>query len=147
MKKNNTSKTFDKSLGISPVEQKKGNSRLKLKIKKEHLNHGGIVHGGVLSSLCDVALADAVHTMLKPGQWCVTIQLNIEYMQPAYLGEILYGFGKIKRIGNTLAFVDGGIETQDKRQITKAHGIWFIKHGLSKKIILNKTNNRKMDAV
>lgn len=133
---------FDKTLGIKLAPSKGGQARVKLKVRKDHLNHGGIVHGGVLASLCDVALAEAVHKKLKKEQWCVTIQLNIEYLEPGYLGETLYGYGSLKRMGRHLAFVEGGIETADKRQVTKAHGIWFIKKGPSKKIVSKKPIKR-----
>src|SRR3989338_574283 len=131
--------TFDKKLGIKQVTSKKGYCRIKLDVKQEHLNHGGIVHGGVLATLCDITLAGAVATVMKKEEWCVTIQLNIEYMDPAYFGEPIYGYGKLVRRGKTLAFVEGGVETKDKRKICKAHGIWFIKLGPSRKIKITKS--------
>ena len=130
--------TFDKKIGIKPVSCKKGYCKVKLDIKPHHLNHGGIVHGGVLATLCDISLAGAVATVMKKDQWCVTIQLNVEFLEPAFLGETLFGYGKLVRRGKTLAFVEGGIETKDKKKITKAHGIWFIKSGPSKKIRIKK---------
>ena len=136
MTKNKT--TFDKQLGVKIVNHKKGYCKVRLNVKPQHLNHGGIVHGGVLATLCDVALAGAVATVMNKEEWCVTIQLNIEYMDPAFLGDTLFGFGKLVRRGKTLAFVEGGIETKNKRKITKAHGIWFIKLGPSKKIRIKK---------
>ena len=128
------SKTFDKDLGVKPVILKKGYCEIKLDIKPWHLNHGGIVHGGVLATLCDIALADAVSTMLKENEWCVTAQLNIEYVFPAFPNQAIYGFGKLVKKGNTLAFVEGGVKTKDKKLIAKASGIWVIKLKPDKKI-------------
>ena len=130
--------TFDKNVGVKVVSRKKGYCKVKLDIKSHHLNNGGIVHGGVLATLCDISLAGAVATVMKKEEWCVTIQLNIDFMDPAYLGETIFGYGKVVRRGKTLAFVEGGIEGKDKRKITKAHGIWFIKLGPSKKIKMEK---------
>ena len=124
---------FDKFIGLKTVQRKKGYCKVKLDIKPQHLNRGGIVHGGVLATLCDVALAGAVATRMKKKQWCVTIQLQIQYMSPAFQ-EPIYGYGKVVRIGRTLAFVEGGIETKNKKKITKAHGIWYIKDGPSKRL-------------
>ena len=121
------SKTFDKDLGVKSVILKKGYCEIKLDIKSKHLNHGGIVHGGVLATLCDIALADAVSTRLKENEWCVTAQLNIEYIFPAFSQQSIYGFGKLIKKGNTLAFVEGGVRTKDKKLIAKASGIWVIK--------------------
>ena len=127
--------TFDKKMGIKPVSCKRGYCKVKLDIKPHHLNHGGIVHGGVLATLCDISLAGAVATVMKKDQWCVTIHLSVEYMNYAVLGDRLYAYGKIAKVGKTLAFVDGFIEKRDKTKVAKAHGIWFIKQGPSKKTI------------
>lgn len=118
--------TFDKDLGIKEVSYKKGFCKIKLDLKPRHLNHGGIAHGGVLASLCDVALAGAVSTLMEKTQWCLTAQLDIEYMNPAFPGEI-FAYGKVIKRGKNLAFVEGGIELKDKTVIARSHGIWIIK--------------------
>ncbi len=128
-----TKKTFEKKLGVIPVASKKGYCKLKLKIKPEHLNHGGIVHGGVIATLCDVALAGALNHVLKKDEWCVTAELNIYFLKPAYPKDILFGYGQLVKRGNTLAFVEGKIESADKRQIAIAQGIWVIKSKPGKK--------------
>lgn len=130
--------TFDKKLGVKPQSRKKGYCKVKLVVKKEHLNHGGIVHGGVIATLCDIALAGAVATVMQKEEWCVTIQLNVEFMHPAYLGETIFGIAKLVRRGKTLAFVEGEFVSKNKRKIAKAHGIWYIKLGPSKKIKIKK---------
>lgn len=121
-------KDFYELLGLKVVKRKKGHCKLKLDIKPYHLNRGGIVHGGVLATLCDDSLAGAVGTLMKRNQWCVTVQLQIEYMNPAFPGKPVYGYGKVVRMGKTLAFVEGGVE-QGGKKVTKAHGIWYIKEG------------------
>ena len=131
--------TFDKELGAKLVNSKKGSCRFKLDVKSKHLNHGGIVHGGVLATLCDISLAGAVTDVLGNNEWCVTAQLNIEYLYPAFPEETIFGYGKLVKKGNTLAFVEGGIESKSKRKIAKASGIWVIKSYKSKKIKATKT--------
>ena len=103
------------------------------------LNHGGIAHGGVLATLCDIALAGAVTGAMHKDEWCVTAQLNIEYLYPAFPGEPVFAYGKLVKKGNTLAFVEGGIETKSKKLIAKAQGIWVIKKFPSKNIKKAKT--------
>jgi len=141
-KSKNLNDTFDKGLGIKRAARKKGYSRIELRLKKHHLNHGGIVHGGVLATLCDITLADAVTSVLNKDEWCVTIELTIQYMSPAFLGETIYGVGKLTRRGKTLAFTDGGVEGKDGRRIVKAQGIWFIKKGPSKRVKVSKPVKR-----
>lgn len=118
--------TFDADLGLKEVSSKKGFYKIKLDLESRHLNHGGIAHGGVLASLCDVALAGAVSTLMEKTQWCLTAQLDIEYINPAFSGEI-FAYGKVVKKGRNLAFVEGGVELKDKTIIVKSHGIWIIK--------------------
>ena len=126
--------TFDKKLGVILVSSKKGYCQLKLKVKPEHLNHGGIVHGGVIATLCDIALAGSLTNSLQKDEWCVTAELNIYFLSPAFPKDILFAYGKLIRRGNTLAFVEGWIETRDKRKVAHAQGIWVIKSQSNKKI-------------
>ena len=127
-------KTFDKKLGVIPIISKKGYCKFKLKVKPEHLNHGGIVHGGVLATLCDIALAGSLTDSLQKDEWCVTAELNIYFLSPALPKDTLFAYGKLIRRGNTLAFVEGDIETKDKRKIASAQGIWVIKSKFSKRV-------------
>ena len=129
-----TNKTFDKKLGVILVNSKKGYCKFKLKVKPEHLNHGGIVHGGVLTALCDIALAGSLTDSLQKDEWCVTAELNVYFLNPAFPKDILFPYGRLIKRGNTLAFVEGGIETKDKRKIVHAQGIWVIKSKLNKRI-------------
>lgn len=119
--------TFDRHLGVKTVSIKKGFCKIKLDLKQNLLNEGDIVHGGVLATLCDIALAGAITHAMKKDEWCVTAQLNIEYLYPAFPGESLFAYGKLVKKGNTLAFVEGGIETKSKKLIARAQGIWVIK--------------------
>lgn len=135
-------KTFDKKLGVIPVISKKGYCKFKLKVKPEHLNCGGIVHGGVLASLCDIALASSLTNSLQKGEWCVTAELNVYFLSPAFSTNMLFAHGRLIRRGNTLAFVEGGVETKDKKQIVRAQGIWVIKSKLSKRIKKTKSQIR-----
>lgn len=121
-----TKTTFDKDLGIKEISSKKGFYRIKLDLKQKHLNHGDIAHGGVLASLLDIALAGAVSTTMEKNEWCLTANLSIEYLNPAFPG-VIYAFGKLVKRGKNLAFVEGGIMSKDKKLLTKATGIWIIK--------------------
>lgn len=131
-------KTFDKYIGVKPVSTRKGYCQIKLNLKPSHLNHGGIAHGGLLATLCDIALAGAVSTLLKKEEWCVTCELSVKFMNPAFIKRPIFSYGQVVKKGNTLAFVEGGIKTNNGVQIARAHGIWVIKSRPSKKIKAGK---------
>lgn len=128
------SKTFDRILGVKFVKEIKGYCKVKLNVKPWHLNNGGIVHGGVITALCDIALAGAVGKALRKEEWCVTAELNVDFLYPAFGSEPIFGYGKLIKKGSTLAFVEGGIVSKNNKQIARASGIWAIKSKPSKKI-------------
>ena len=133
-----TTKTFVQLLGVKVLSLKKGSCRIRLDLKPSHLNYGKIAHGGVIATLCDIALAGAVESVLKEKEWCVTAQLDIQFVNPGFPDKPIFGYGKIVKKGTTLAFVEGGVETKDKTQIAKATGIWAIKSGPTKRIKTTK---------
>ena len=49
----------------------------------EHLNGGGIVHGGYLTALLDSATGWAVHAHVPPGVPAPHIQLSVQYVRAA----------------------------------------------------------------
>ncbi|OGI20459.1 MAG: hypothetical protein A3B68_02955 [Candidatus Melainabacteria bacterium RIFCSPHIGHO2_02_FULL_34_12] len=126
--------TFNKKIGAKVITRKKGYCKVKLDMKPNHLNHGGIVHGGVLATLCDIALAGAIEMAMAKEEWCVTAQLNIQFLYPAFPNEPIFGFGQLIKKGNTLAFVEGGVKSKSNKLLVKAQGIWVIKSKKNKRI-------------
>lgn len=120
-------KTFDKVVGVIYQKSKKGTSKVKLQLRPNHLNSGGIAHGGMLATLCDVSLAAALGTVLEKSEWCLTVHLNIEFMNPAFPKDLIFGYGRVVKKGKSLAFLEGGIRAKDGRQIARAHGIWAVR--------------------
>ena len=62
-----------------------------------HYNPLGTVHGGVLATLCDSAMACAVHTHLAAGVGYTTLELKVNYLRPLTARS-----GKVRCLGQTL---------------------------------------------
>ncbi|MEC7261290.1 MAG: PaaI family thioesterase, partial [Candidatus Thermoplasmatota archaeon] len=67
---------FMADLGIERTVWKPGHSRLELTLADEHLNKGGVAHGGIHMVLLDSALGSALVASLKVEEWCATTQLS-----------------------------------------------------------------------
>ena len=67
-----------------------GYAELVLDIGPQHLNSGGIVHGGVLATLLDAACGHAAAWVSVPGnvRRTVTISLNTNFLAPARSGRL-----------------------------------------------------------
>jgi uncharacterized protein (TIGR00369 family) len=58
-----------------------------LQIDERHANSLGIAHGGLLATIGDVALGQAVKAVLPPGSGGMTADLHVAFLAPAAIGE------------------------------------------------------------
>lgn len=68
---------FSQWLGIKILEQKQGNCKLSMVIRKDMLNGFGIAHGGITYSLADSALAFSSNSK---GRKSVSIETSISHV-------------------------------------------------------------------
>ena len=69
---------FAAFVGIELLEAGKGKAKARLKLRDHHLNGLGIVHGGAVFALADLAFAAAVNSR---GRAAVAIHCSISYMK------------------------------------------------------------------
>ncbi|WP_396595443.1 PaaI family thioesterase [Brevundimonas sp. R86498] len=74
---------FPDRLGAYPVEAREGFVRMVCEIDPGHANLAGLVHGGVMAALIDMAGGGAVMSMLTPGQTLVTTDLTLRFLNAA----------------------------------------------------------------
>ena len=92
-----------------------------LPVRPEHLNAGGVVHGGVLMSLADVALG--VTVVRTTGRAAATISLDSNFLAAGKLGEMLEAEAEVTRATRDVVFVKGRVYTEARTLLT-AQGIW-----------------------
>ena len=93
-------------------------------INDNHLNAGGITHGGYLSALIDSGAGTAAHKASGNAS-CVTISLDLKFIGASKAGDEVTGFTKILKKTNTLIFLFCELKCNNKI-ITSASGIWKI---------------------
>ena len=96
----------------------------KTTINKNHLNAAGITHGGFLSALIDAGAGTAAHRAAGNAP-CVTISLDLKFIDSSKVGDEIIGFTKILKKTNTLVFLFCELKCNDKI-ITSASGLWKI---------------------
>ena len=79
-----------------------GTATVTLPMHTESLNRWGGAHGGILFSLCDVAMGMAIMTLRQ--EMVVTVNATIDYLSTAAAGSTLTTVGKVDRLGGKLAF-------------------------------------------
>ncbi len=89
----------------------------------EHLyNPIGTVHGGLVATLLDSAMACAIHTTLPPGVRYTTLELHINYVRPVLVstGRIVCE-GRVVHRGSTVSTAEGRVTSVRDGKLL-AHG-------------------------
>ena len=77
-------------LGVRLTEvPEPGRVALEARPRPEHLNFGGIVHGGYLSAVMDAAVGFALHSTLGPNRVCPHVQADYRFLRAALAGQHL----------------------------------------------------------
>ncbi|GAB7129633.1 hypothetical protein JCM19000A_41410 [Silvimonas sp. JCM 19000] len=72
-----------------------------------HCNGGGIVHGGMLSTLADTWLANNVLAQLPAERRMVTTNLAVDFLRPVWPGQVLECAIDRVKIGSRLCHISG----------------------------------------
>ena len=114
------------SLGVTGTKFGNGECAVSCTVSANHLNAGGVAHGGLHSTMLDTALGGALVSLIKKEEWCATAQLDISFLNAANVGDVLVAEGKVLRRGRNLAHYDGILLNQDGKIIATAKGTWAI---------------------
>ncbi|MCG8491544.1 MAG: PaaI family thioesterase [Sneathiellales bacterium] len=92
---------------------------------RRHLNGVQYVHGGMLMSFMDSALARTVQH--NTGKRCVTIKMNSEFLAPVREGDWIEAHCELVRDTRSIAFVRGILKV-GRRNVFKADALFhYIK--------------------
>jgi uncharacterized protein (TIGR00369 family) len=82
-----------------------------------HANVAGIIHGGALLTLADMALWDICRRASGPFNG-VTLTLNSEFIAPGPIGRFIFATGEAVKIGKSIMFARGEILCGDDVLLT-----------------------------
>lgn len=68
----------------------------------------GLLHGGVVASLVDVACGYAALTMLPDNREVLTVEFKINFLKPARTDRLI-AVGKVVQSGRTLTVCEGSV--------------------------------------
>ncbi len=117
---------FSELTGPYFVKAEKGsNLSLGMIIESRHLNRVNVAHGGVLMTLADNALGDAViHAFDEPVS-VVTVSMSTDFITSATLGEWVVAETEVHRRGRRLMFVECMLRAGD-RKIMRASAVMSL---------------------
>ncbi|TNE41205.1 MAG: PaaI family thioesterase [Alphaproteobacteria bacterium] len=91
------------------------------RVEARHLNSLKLMHGGMMMTFADSALARTV--IHGTGRRCVTIKMSSEFLSPAREGDWVEAHAEVIRSTRTIAFVRGDFRVGSKT-IFKADGLF-----------------------
>lgn len=96
-------------LDYAPTLVEEGRTVFECVPHEAHYNPLGIVHGGLAATLCDTAMACAVHTRLPLTVAYTTLELKINYLRPLTVRT-----GRVRAVGD-LIHLGGKTATAESR--------------------------------
>ena len=101
-----------------------GKSRFGFTVAPKHLNRSGNLHGGMLMTLADQAMAMLARQAVGSKRHA-TIELNIQFVGGVKLGEFVVACPEVVRATRSIVFMQAKMFVEDRLVVTTS-GIWKI---------------------
>lgn len=119
----NNQNNFGKTIGMTFELLEPGKVIYKMRVSKEILAQPIAAHGGAIAALMDATLGVAALSMVCEDNKVVsTVELSINYLKPAIVGDELVGEAEMINCGNRLLYFEGKIRNQKGDVIAAGKG-------------------------
>lgn len=105
------STNFYNLLDINLVSLGPGQAELEVLAETKHTNPMGLVHGGLIMSIADAAMGNAIRSLGVVG---VTADCSVAFPGAARLGENLIARGHVVKAGKNLLFAEATVWAGDR---------------------------------
>ena len=113
---------FYRLVGITTKALGPGYAEMAVATEKKHANPLGWVHGGLISTLADAAMGNAIRST---GKKAVTADYTISFVNSAAVSQELIGRGEVVKSGSHLVFARATVFSEEKI-VASAMGTFFI---------------------
>jgi uncharacterized protein (TIGR00369 family) len=114
---------FAELVGTELSGAEEGRAAVSLKAEERHLNPSGTVHGGVISTLIDASMAEALNTMTEQDEQPFTIQITVNYMKPGKPGTLTAN-AQVRKGGERITIVEAEVVQEEDEVIALATGTY-----------------------
>jgi uncharacterized protein (TIGR00369 family) len=117
-------KDFTELVGTKLSSSEEGRAVVSLQAEEQHLNPSETVHGGVISTLIDISMAQALNTITEESEQPFTIQLTVNYMRPGKPGT-LTSTAEVRKGGEQVTIVEAEVvQDEDDKVVALATGTY-----------------------
>ncbi len=114
---------FMHNLGFEIYRIEEGYIEGAMPFQRMHEQQNGYLHGGVTSSLCDMAAGFAAYSLVGEGEQVFTVEAKVSYLSPG-IGKRVIAKGWVLKPGRRFHFCESEvyIEKEDGTQKLMAKG-------------------------
>jgi acyl-CoA thioesterase len=118
----NSKAPFYQLTGLTTKTLGPGWVEMSVQTGNKHGNPLGLTHGGLISTIADAAMANAIRTTGRKG---VTVNCDINFLNSAPVGQEMVGRGRVDKAGSRLVFTTGEVVCGDK-VIATCQGTFYV---------------------
>jgi acyl-coenzyme A thioesterase 13 len=114
-----TKSAAGKLLHYKLLDVQEGKVTIELTVTEQIINPFGGLHGGIYALIMDECVGLAFYTICN-GELYTTVNLNVEHLWSAMLGEVITATGQVIRYGKKIAYTEGEIRNAKGDLICRA---------------------------
>jgi len=88
-----------------------GYAEIKVISGPQHTNPMGLIHGGLITSIADAAMGNAIRSLGIIG---VTVDLSAAFTAAARVGDTIVARGKVLQAGKSMIFAEATVYADDR---------------------------------
>ncbi len=97
----------------------KGSLTAEFVVREDQLNHANVLHGGVITTMLDEIMGMTLITE-EISNLYVTINLSVDFLYGAKLGEKVKVISEVIRVGKKVANIEGKMYNEEGKLLAKA---------------------------
>ena len=110
-------------LQVEIIELCAGETTFTMKVRHELTNLSGILHGGAVGSLIDMAMNLACFSL---GKQATVLGFNTNFLRGAKEGEMVKASAKVLHNGKSTMVVESRVTDNEGKLLAKARGTFFV---------------------
>ena len=110
---------FAKAWGMKLLELTPGYAKFSMRLKPEYRNFNGLVFGGIIMSIADMAFAYCVNSVNRPS---VAINFDMQFIAAPKPDGELFSEGKVIKTGRRLSIAEMTVTDKKGKLIARATG-------------------------
>jgi len=117
--------SFLKTIGATLEQVKNGSVTVSCERAENLTQQQGFLHGGVITSLADVACGYAALTTAPEGYEVLSVECKINFMRPA-IGRKFTAEGRVVKAGKTLAVTEAMVTDEENAAVAVMVATMFL---------------------